>query len=166
VPELVANCPRCGANHMTFDLYGAVPTTVTYGWLVEFEGFSVSRKCHLPTIFVLRQRNLENGNTRGQLPLKMLMEWESSVNDLVQFAGYVSLKDAVGVEPPDHLPERIEAAFKEGAKCLAVGCCNAAATMFRLCCVFRLTVDRVSRTTWTLIPAQRGQNSGVMVDSF
>jgi len=32
-------------------------------------------------------------------------------------------------------------------------------------CVFRLTVDRVSRSTWTLIPAQRGQNCGVMVDS-
>jgi hypothetical protein len=33
-------------------------------------------------------------------------------------------------------------------------------------CVFRLMVDRVSTSTWTWIPAQRGQNSGVMVDSF
>ena len=34
---------------------------------------------------------------------------------------------------PDHLPEEIEAAFREGAMCLAVSCHNAAATMFRLC---------------------------------
>jgi hypothetical protein len=33
-------------------------------------------------------------------------------------------------------------------------------------CVFRLMVDRISRPTWTLIPAQRGQNSGLIVDSF
>jgi hypothetical protein len=37
---------------------------------------------------------------------------------------------------------------------------------FRGVCVFRLMVDRISRPTWTLIPAQRGQNSGLIVDSF
>ena len=34
---------------------------------------------------------------------------------------------------PDHLPGAIAAAFEEGAKCVAVGCFNAAAAMFRLC---------------------------------
>jgi hypothetical protein len=33
-------------------------------------------------------------------------------------------------------------------------------------CVFRLMVDRVSTSTWTRVPAQREQNSGVIVDSF
>jgi hypothetical protein len=37
---------------------------------------------------------------------------------------------------------------------------------FQKLCVFRLMVDRISRSTWTLIPAQGGQNSGVIVDSF
>ena len=37
---------------------------------------------------------------------------------------------------PEHLPEDIEAAFKEGATCLSVGCYNAAGTMFRLCVDF------------------------------
>jgi hypothetical protein len=133
MPELVANCPRCGANQMTFDLYGAIPTSVTYGWLVEFEGFSLCRKCHRSTVFVLRQRNIVSDKSGGQLSLKALLDWESSVNDIVEVAGYISLKDAVGVDPPEHLPEPIKAAFKEGAKCLAVGCYNAAATMFRLC---------------------------------
>ena len=43
------------------------------------------------------------------------------------------MKDAAGVEPPEHLPETIHAAFVEGATCHAVGCHNAAGTMFRLC---------------------------------
>jgi hypothetical protein len=33
-------------------------------------------------------------------------------------------------------------------------------------CVFRLIMDRVSRATWTLIPAAREQNSGVIVDTI
>jgi hypothetical protein len=153
MPELVANCPRCGANHMTFDLFSAVPTVVSYGWLVEFEGFSLCRKCHVTTVFVLRQRNIVNDRANGQLPLKSLMEWESSVNDLVEVSGYVSLKDAVGIEPPEYLPKDIEAAFKEGAKCLAVGCYNAAATMFRLC------VDLGTRSL--LPPADQPPNAHV-----
>ena len=36
-------------------------------------------------------------------------------------------------QPPEHLPEKIATAFNERATCLAVGCYNAAATMFRLC---------------------------------
>ena len=118
---------------MTFDLLGAVPTTVSYGWLVEFEGFSHCRRCHRTTTFLLRQRNITNGNATGELRLKTLLDYESSANDLVDVYSYVSLKDAVGVEPPEHLPKDIKAAFEEGAKCLAVGCSNAAATMFRLC---------------------------------
>lgn len=31
-------------------------------------------------------------------------------------------------------------------------------------CVFRLIVDKVSRATWTRIPAAREQNYGVIVD--
>ena len=47
--------------------------------------------------------------------------------------GFISQKDAAAIEPPEHLPERIAAAFTEGAKCLAIGCHNGAGTMFRLC---------------------------------
>ena len=46
---------------------------------------------------------------------------------------HVSLKDIAAESPPEHLPENIDAAFREGAACMSIGCCNAAATMFRLC---------------------------------
>jgi len=48
--------------------------------------------------------------------------------------GFVSLKDEAGVSPPEHLPDDISLAFREGATCCVVKCWNAAAgAMFRLC---------------------------------
>ena len=64
---------------------------------------------------------------------KGLLTLKVAVNGMMEIEGFISLKDAAGVNPPDHLPSEIEAAFKEGATCLAVNCANAAATMFRLC---------------------------------
>ena len=52
----------------------------------------------------------------------------------------MSLKDNSTIEPPEHIPEQIEAVFREGATCLAVQCFNAAGTMFRLC------IDLVTRS--------------------
>ena len=46
---------------------------------------------------------------------------------------YISLKDRATVPPPEHTPKNLEPVFREGATCLAVGCYNAAGTMFRLC---------------------------------
>ena len=62
-----------------------------------------------------------------------LLKVEGSLNNYVAVQGHVSLKDQASVAPPDHVPKDIEAVFKEGAICLAVGCNNAAGTMFRLC---------------------------------
>ena len=45
----------------------------------------------------------------------------------------IQVKDKATVEPPEFIPENIESIFREGATCLAVGCNNAAGTMFRLC---------------------------------
>lgn len=47
--------------------------------------------------------------------------------------GFVSVKDAVTTSPPEFLPDDVNAAFIEGATCLATHCYNAAGTMFRLC---------------------------------
>jgi hypothetical protein len=55
------------------------------------------------------------------------------INQSVRMLGYVSLKDKAATPAPEFLPPNILAAFNEGAKCMAVGCCNAAGTMFRLC---------------------------------
>ena len=47
--------------------------------------------------------------------------------------GFINLRDNIDVKIPEHLPPEIENAFREGASCFAIGCYNAASTMFRLC---------------------------------
>jgi hypothetical protein len=64
---------------------------------------------------------------------KGLLNLEQALNRFVTVEGFISLKDHAGEEPPEHLPDNIEAVFREGATCLAVGCNSAAGTMFRLC---------------------------------
>jgi len=61
------------------------------------------------------------------------------LNDFFDVEGFVSTKDRVANEPPEHCPENIATVFREGATCASVACFNAAATMFRLC------VDLVTR---------------------
>jgi len=62
-----------------------------------------------------------------------LMKYTASLNAFFKVERAVGLGDLSSIEPPEHLPPEIEAVFREGAKCLAIGCPNAAATMFRLC---------------------------------
>lgn len=62
-----------------------------------------------------------------------LAKLDFAVNQVMRVEGHISLKDQMSELPPDHLPANIEAAFREGAACLAIGCPNAAGTMFRLC---------------------------------
>jgi hypothetical protein len=57
---------------------------------------------------------------------------EASLNPLFEVESYISLKDMVGVQTPDHVHEPIATAFREGASSVAVGNWNAAGTMFRL----------------------------------
>jgi hypothetical protein len=59
--------------------------------------------------------------------------FKGSITRFFENLGHISPKDSAGVEPPEFLPDHIDAAFREGAMCLAVKCFNAAATMFRLC---------------------------------
>ena len=62
-----------------------------------------------------------------------LLKVEGALNNFVDIEGHISLKDNASVAPPEFLPKEIDAVFREGATCLAVGCYNAAGTMFRLC---------------------------------
>lgn len=134
--ELVANCPRCGANEMTFDLVNQIPVNVKYDWQMWFEAFCICRKCKRSTVFVLSQKELnakalvENG----------LANLKFAVNRVMSVEGHITLKDSASQQPPDHLPKEIEAAFREGAACMSIGCYNAAGTMLRLC------IDLATRT--------------------
>jgi len=50
---LVANCPRCGANQITFDVRAQVYRSTEYDWCNLYEIFCVCRACSQPTIYVV-----------------------------------------------------------------------------------------------------------------
>jgi hypothetical protein len=130
MPELVADCPRCGARRITFDLTQDLLFDRRYRWQEWYEAFCVCRHCHRSTVFVLSQSVDSDKEVVHQAGLTRL---QGSVNDYMNVERYISLKDVASTPPPEHLPAPIESAFMEGAICLAVSCYNAAATMFRLC---------------------------------
>jgi hypothetical protein len=142
--ELVTDCPRCGAKKTTFDIKGSnLKSTRGYAdWQDIYETYSVCRHCKTATLFVLV---LENFNARNIFATSGLAAFNGSINPYFSVKGYISLKDTTCVAPPDHLPPEIDAAFREGATCLAVKCFNAAGTMFRLCVDF---------STQQLLPAE------------
>jgi hypothetical protein len=135
--ELVADCSRCGSCKITFDLTQENLIRVEHKWKYWYEAFCVCRNCHRSSIFVLAQAV---NSDRGIVHESGLVKLKGSVNRLMRIEGLISKKDEATVRPPEHLPVQIEEAFREGATCLAVGCYNAAGTMFRLC------VDLATRT--------------------
>lgn len=149
--DLVANCPRCGAKHITFDLTAYTPVEFHFGWQYWYEAFCVCRHCKRSTVFVVSEKDISESKIikkHGFISAGLV------ANDLVQIRDYISQKNATARPAPEHLPHDIKAAFDEGATCLAVGCVNAAATMFRLC------VDIATRS---LLPKEdvKGLNSKI-----
>lgn len=128
--ELVADCSRCGARKITFDLTQENLIGVKYNWQRWYEAYCVCRNCRRSSIFVLAQ---DVDADKDIVHKNGLVKLTGSVNRLMRIEGLITKKDEASVHPPQHLPGPIEAAFREGATCLAVGCCNAAGTMFRLC---------------------------------
>lgn len=128
--ELVANCPRCNSNHITFDITAVNIFRVQYGWQQWYEAFGICRHCGRTTVFVLSES--VNGDHKYVHKVGLL-KVEGALNNFVDVEGHISLKDTASVAPPEFLPKEVDAVFREGATCLAVGCYNAAGTMFRLC---------------------------------
>jgi len=127
--ELVANCPRCGTSHVTFDVRGHVYFKTEYGWKHRFEVFAVCRRCLRGTIFIIA---LHDSRTTFERDTD-LTKGDFVLNHFFSVEDHVSLRHSVSRVPPDHLPQNMLLAFSEGATCLALGCYNAAACMFRLC---------------------------------
>lgn len=140
---LVADCPRCGASSITLDTCFQVPlrdAAIGHGvQLKRAEVCCVCRACQQLTVFVLRQK-------RGKPDAEFLFEdqgfvqYQPASTGWVDIEGFVSIKDMGAAPPPEHLPPMIRAVFEEAARCLVVGCPNAAGTMFRLA-VDLATVD-------------------------
>lgn len=128
--ELVYNCPRCGSRHITFDIKASMIVGFYHGWQNQYEAFGICRNCGKTAIFVLTESvdaDYKYIHKTG------LLNVNGSLNNYVNINGHISLKDNASIVPPEFLPKEIEDVFREGATCLAVGCFNAAATMFRLC---------------------------------
>ncbi|MBI3370532.1 MAG: DUF4145 domain-containing protein [Betaproteobacteria bacterium] len=155
--ELVADCPRCGSRKITFDVTQEHHIGIRYDWQYWFEAFCVCRHCKCSTIFVLSQ-NVDSDH--GIVQKQGLLKLTGAVNRYMDIESFVSLKDSAAVEPPKHLPEEITAAFAEGAKCLAIGCHNAAGTMFRLC-VDIATRDKLPATDERGLNAKIRRNLGM-----
>ncbi|MFM0263105.1 DUF4145 domain-containing protein [Paraburkholderia sediminicola] len=133
MPELVADCPRCGVGRITFDLAGENWIGERYEWQQFYEAFCICRGCHRGTTFKLAQEgNASQVNVRQSGLGKM----QGALNDVFSVEGYINLKDRQVATPPEHLPEDVDAAFREGAVCMSVSCNNAGGTMFRLCLDF------------------------------
>jgi hypothetical protein len=137
VSELVANCPRCKARLITFDVLDQTVVAGRHDWQNIYETFCVCRACKRSTVFVLA----DDGYDQSKINFKTgLSNLKGELTDFVRNEGYVSLKDAIAIAPPDYVPPEIQAIFSEGTKCLAIDCFNAAGTMFRLC------VDMVTKS--------------------
>lgn len=136
MPQLVVDCPRCDAKRMSFNVLSAVVVGQNYNWQHIWEAFCVCRHCHRGTIFVLVQQQIDQAMLE---PVKKLLNIDGAVNDFARPDRFVNISDNAAIEAPEFLPEDVLAAFNEGAKCMAVGCYNAAGTMFRLC------IDHTSR---------------------
>lgn len=128
--ELVADCPRCGARHITFDVNAANQYRVDHGWQNWYEAFGVCRRCCRSAIFVLSERVESDYKYVHKVGL---LKVDGALNQYVRVEGHISPKDTASAEPPGFLPKSIDSVFREGATCFSVGCYNAAGTMFRLC---------------------------------
>lgn len=128
---LVANCPRCDAVRMTFDVTQELFFNTEYDWQRWYELFCVCRNCHRSTIFIVSQKNYEDSDVLREKGA--LLNIKASLNPFMNVEQYVSLRDEAVQAPPEHVPPNIQACFNEAATCLAVQCWNAAGTMFRVC---------------------------------
>lgn len=128
--EIVGNCPRCGAQRITFDAMSAVKTHTEYDWKRYYECFCKCRNCSTTTIFVISQSNYEDN---GYLAKHSPVEISGSLNPHFSIEGIINAKDRAAAAPPEHVPEPIAKVFSEGAACMVVQCWNAAGAMFRLC---------------------------------
>ncbi|WP_208599301.1 DUF4145 domain-containing protein [Azotobacter beijerinckii] len=115
---------------MTFDLVAHTQVGYRHNWQSWYEAFCICRHCSRSTVFLLSEKGIDESKAIRQSGLNKL---PVAANKLVTVENYVSLKDAKAISPPEYLPPEILSVFSEGATCLAVGCFNAAGTMFRLC---------------------------------
>lgn len=127
---IVTDCPRCRAKDMTFDIFAGREAYSEYNWKTHFELYCECRRCFQGSILAVSIGKYELKDAVNSV--KKIIQSDMGLNAALSVEGYVSLKDHIASTPPEHLPADVEASFKEGAACLAIGCYNASGSMFRL----------------------------------
>lgn len=156
--ELTFDCPRCGAKHTTFSVLADVVVGQQYGWQNFYEAFCVCRACMRSIVFLL------SDGKSGLAPFvekhKGLSLYPGSLNGYFKVERHISVADRAVEPPPEYLPESINEAFIEGAKCISIGCFNASAAMFRLCLDFS-TVELLPKEDSQKPPAKVCRSLGL-----
>lgn len=117
---------------MTFDILADVHVGTEHGWKHYHEIAARCRRCKCPSLLLVSLINSSDGNRFGKDGL-IAATVAGDIAHLFRFVKVISTADFGANEAPEFLPENIDRAFKEGTRCLAIGCHNAAAAMFRLC---------------------------------
>lgn len=125
--ELVADCPRCNSVRITFNVSAEIFMGKNFRYHNVYEVFGKCRACGQGTIYVITDRQSGGGTPN---PTKVE---EIAINSYYTVDHHISTTNMGPIDSPEHLPQNIDNVFQEGAICLAAGCHNAAATMFRLC---------------------------------
>lgn len=139
----VFDCPVCSAKKSTFDVNGFNPKPII-PFFVFWNVLGTCRSCKNSTQITLRLSKNKisdftsiysrSGNikTAAQDQIIKLLNSENDLNIFFE-EFYYSPVLPNSEQLPEHLPSNIEEIFNEAAKCLAIGCFNAAGAMFRLC---------------------------------
>ncbi len=128
--EMVANCPRCSAKSITFDVRTTLRINQMYKWQTWFETFCICRNCHRPTNFVIAQKDIKfRDSPYWEAPEGMAI----SLNNHFRIERFISLIEVAKIRAPEHTPKEITKIFEEAASCIAVQCWNATGAMHRLC---------------------------------
>jgi hypothetical protein len=123
MPLLVADCPRCKSGSITFDVFAQTFRTVQHGWQTWYEVFSVCRKCHGSTIFIVAMKSESYHQRSGEsVTGEQLMQYKASLNDLFSVERYISIRDEAHHRPPEFLSDELASAFTEGATGFSVAC--------------------------------------------
>lgn len=129
--EILFDCPRCKAKQVTFNFLSEVQISIDSNSSYFFEAFCCCRICRKSSVLLLRGKCY--AVDKILLQYGSLSKYPEGLNSIFEVQRYLSLADMAVDAPPDYVPLTIEKAFNEGAKCLSVGCYNAACAMFRLC---------------------------------
>lgn len=151
--EFVSYCPRCDATRSTHDAFASVVVQIKYNWQEWTEVSCICRTCHKMSVHLVSRANAgpEVAKYFGPLgAINLLQNYAGSLNDIVKFERFISLRDNFGDQPPEHLPPAIGKVVTEGNIALANKCFNAAAAMYRLA---------LDLATKGLLPAEGGPNA-------